>query len=136
MVRRGIVAHRLGQTPLFFQPIVAFLIEFARDVGTKNSRVTRRLASSQVTTLAPFSQNSNELVWRGSGHAQPGQSKPSGWLIDKSALAFAVARKAPQPPAGGLYGANIGVSAGSRSGISAGEERRREGAHVCSPRSG
>jgi hypothetical protein len=26
--------------------------------------------------LAPFSQNSKELAWRGSGQAQPGQSKP------------------------------------------------------------
>ncbi len=38
---------------------------------------------SQVIALAPFSQNSNEEVCLGSGHAQPGQSNPSGWLAFK-----------------------------------------------------
>jgi hypothetical protein len=61
--------------------------------------------------LAPFSQNSKELVCLGSGQAQPGQSKPWGWFIESSALepfsamlcsrsARAVAWSAPQPPAG------------------------------------
>src|SRR5215471_17042721 len=54
--------------------------------AAKKSRVTLCLVSSQVTALAPFSQNSNELVCRESGHAQPGQSKPPGWFIDSSAL--------------------------------------------------
>jgi len=31
-----------------------------------------------ATALAPFSQNSKELVCFGSGQAQPGQSTPSG----------------------------------------------------------
>ena len=35
--------------------------------------------------MAPFSQNSKELVCLGSGQAHPGQSKPSGWFIDSSA---------------------------------------------------
>jgi hypothetical protein len=38
-------------------------------------------AASQVTALAPFSQNSNVLRLWGSGHAQLGQSKPSLWFI-------------------------------------------------------
>jgi hypothetical protein len=67
--------------------------------------------SGRTSNEAPFSQNSNELVCRESGHAQPGQSKPSGWFIASSALvplistlcsrsALAVACRAPQPPAG------------------------------------
>jgi hypothetical protein len=35
---------------------------------------------SQVIAFAPFSQNSKDEVCLGSGQAQPGQSKPSGWL--------------------------------------------------------
>src|SRR5437762_12768794 len=92
--------------------------------AANTSGVARLDVASQVTALAPFSQNSNELVCRGSGQAQPGQSKPSGWFTDSSALepltstlcsrsALAVARHAPQPPAGGLYGANTGSPAGS-----------------------
>src|SRR5215831_15105306 len=107
--------------------------------AAKNSRVTRCLVSSQVTALAPFSQNSKELVCRGSGHAQPGQSKPSGWFIDNKALeplsstlcsrsALAVACRAPQPPAGAAYGANTGFSADPSSGVSAGGE----GGKCCS----
>jgi hypothetical protein len=79
------------------------------------------LVVSQATALAPFSQNSNELVCFGSGQAQPGQSNPSGWFIDRSDLppltialssrsAFALACKAPQPPAGASFGWNIGLS--------------------------
>jgi hypothetical protein len=77
----------------------------------KNSGVVRLEVASQVIALAPFSQNSNEEVWRGSGQAQPGQSKPSGLLARCSAsterataiwsrIALATARSAPQPPAG------------------------------------
>ncbi|CAH0304205.1 hypothetical protein SRABI128_04279 [Microbacterium sp. Bi128] len=42
--------------------------------------------ASQVTALAPFSQNSNALRWWGSGHAQLGQSKPSFWFIAMTVL--------------------------------------------------
>src|SRR5882757_9541788 len=77
----------------------------------KNSGVTRLLVASQDTALAPFSQNSKEEVCLGSGQAQPGQSKPSGWFclssrpapateLREQASAAAVARSAPQPPAG------------------------------------
>ncbi len=38
----------------------------------------------QATAFAPFSQNSKELVCFRSGQAQPGQSKPSGWFMDRS----------------------------------------------------
>jgi len=44
----------------------------------KNSGVVRLLVASQDTAFAPFSQNSNDDVLRGSGHAHPGQSKPVG----------------------------------------------------------
>ena len=71
--------------------------------------------ASHATALAPFSQNSKELVCFGSGQAQPGQSNPSGWFIDSSDLppltialssrnAFATACNAPQPPAGASLG--------------------------------
>ena len=33
MVGRGIVAHRLGQPPLLFQPIIAFLFQLTDSVG-------------------------------------------------------------------------------------------------------
>ena len=49
--------------------------------AAKNSGVARLVVASQVTALAPFSQNSNEEVCLGSGQAQPGQSKPSGWFM-------------------------------------------------------
>jgi len=98
----------------------------------KNSRVTRRFVSLKETALAPFSQNSNELVCRGSGQAQPGQSNPSGWFIDSSTFepfnamlcsrsAWAVACNAPQPPAGDSYGSKTGPSVGSATVVSAGD---------------
>ena len=73
--------------------------------------VARFLVASQLTALAPFSQNSKAEVCFGSGQAQPGQSKPSGWLFRRSSFppetvsicsrsARATARSAPQPPAG------------------------------------
>jgi hypothetical protein len=77
----------------------------------KNSGVTRLLVASQVTALAPFSQNWKVDLCSLSGQAQPGQSKPVGWLVRISTMgasirsicvrtAWAVARSAPQPPAG------------------------------------
>jgi hypothetical protein len=80
-------------------------------LAAKNSGGTRFLVASQVTALAPFSQNWNAEVCSLSGHAQPGQSKPVGLLVLSSSAgatatsicsrtAFAVARNAPQPPAG------------------------------------
>jgi len=42
--------------------------------------------ASQVTALAPFSQNSNVLRRSGSGQAQLMQSKPSRWFIAVSAF--------------------------------------------------
>ena len=79
--------------------------------SAKSSGPARLTVASQVTALAPFSQNSNEEVCLGSGQAQPGQSKPLGWFIRKSARVFglvpiscrtarATAAKAPQPAAG------------------------------------
>jgi hypothetical protein len=74
--------------------------------------VTRFFVTSQVmTALAPFSQNWKVEVCSLSGHAQPGQSKPSGLFVRSnsagasatcicSATASAVARSAPHPPAG------------------------------------
>src|SRR6202043_767380 len=81
----------------------------------KNSGVTRFLVASHVTALAPFSQNWKVELCSLSGQAQPGQSKPSGLLVRNrvsgasttpicSFTAFAVARRAPQPPAGWSYG--------------------------------
>ena len=46
MVGRGIVTHRLGQTPLLFQPIVAFLFEFADGVGREE--LARHAALGQL----------------------------------------------------------------------------------------
>src|SRR5947209_5332527 len=135
MVGRGIVAHRLGQPPLLLQPIIALLLEFPDSVGRE--KLTRHPVLGQLpgNGFGAISQNSNELVCRGSGQAQPGQSKPSGWFIDKSALeplsstlcsrgARAVARNAPQPPAGGSYGANTGFPSSSRSTAVSGDEGR------------
>src|SRR3979411_833207 len=48
----------------------------------KKSAVTRREVASSLTCLAPFSQYSFMCRWPepGSGHAQPGQSKPLVWF--------------------------------------------------------
>src|SRR3982074_899676 len=51
-------------------------IEYRR----KKSAVTRAEVASSLTCLAPFSQYSCRCLWPGSGHAQPGQSKPLVWL--------------------------------------------------------
>ena len=78
------------------------------------SGVARRAVASAATALAPFSQNSNVERWSRSGQAQPGQSKPSGWLACSSVLApftatpcsfkcLATLFSAPQPPAGPSY---------------------------------
>jgi hypothetical protein len=50
----------------------------------KNSRVTRLEVASLATALTPFSQNSKVECGLRSGHAQPGQSKPRGWLARSS----------------------------------------------------
>jgi hypothetical protein len=79
--------------------------------AAKNSGGTRFFVASQVTALAPFSQNWKAVLCFLSGQAQPGQSNPVGWLVRSSvreassaciwvAIALAVARNAPQPPAG------------------------------------
>ncbi len=79
--------------------------------AAKNSAPMLREVVSQATAFAPFSQNSNDEVWRGSGQAQPGQSKPSGWLVFSSARVLVpgapcsrtmrpAAASASQPPAG------------------------------------
>jgi len=78
---------------------------------SKNSGVTRLVVASQVTALAPFSQNWKVERCSLSGQAQPGQSKPVGWFVRSrtmgaaivsiwSRTAWAVALSAPQPPAG------------------------------------
>ena len=77
------------------------------------SGVARSAVASAATAFTPFSQNSKLEVCCRSGQAQPGQSKPSGWLADSSVrepLAAmrccsnwrATLRSAPQPPAGPL----------------------------------
>ena len=82
--------------------------------AAKNSGVQRLAVASQATALAPFSQNSKDEVCFGSGQAQPGQSKPSGWFMRSSVAlpligmpcsvsAWPVACSAPQPPAGSRY---------------------------------
>ena len=48
--------------------------------AANTSGLARLAVASQATALAPFSQNSKDEVCLGSGQAQPGQSKPSGWL--------------------------------------------------------
>ncbi len=76
----------------------------------KNSRVTRLPVASAATALAPFSQNSKVDACSLSGHAQPGQSKPSGWFCAKKVRYFvpgtrsfsnetATCLSAPQPAA-------------------------------------
>src|ERR1700733_4294135 len=124
VICRAVVAHRLRQASLLFQPVIALPFQFADRVGRKELGVTFRFVSSKETAFAPFSQNSNELVCFGSGHAHPGQSKPSGWFIDSSVSepfsrtlcsrsAWATARSAPQPPAGLLYGSKTRPASGS-----------------------
>jgi hypothetical protein len=111
MAGRGIVAQGMGEAPGVFrswsdQPPQLFDAVAGKEIGS-----TRLAVASQVTALALLSQNSNEEVCAGSGHAHPGQSNPSGWFICNSARALALgpiclrtasatARKAPQPPAG------------------------------------
>ena len=46
----------------------------------KNFASTFAFIASFATALAPFSQNSKDDLCSGSGHAQPGQSKPSCWF--------------------------------------------------------
>ena len=55
----------------------------------KNAAVdARAVVASSATAFAPFSQNSSMLRGRaGSGHAQPGQSKPSSWFTSASVRA-------------------------------------------------
>src|SRR6202020_3499830 len=88
--------------------------------AAKNSGVQRLAVASQATAFAPFSQNSKELVCLGSGQAQPGQSKPSGWFMRSrvtepltatfcSSNALLVASSPPQPPAGLVYGRILGL---------------------------
>ncbi len=50
------------------------------ECSAKNSGVTRRIVASSATAFAPFSQNSAMCRLSSSGHAHPGQSKPSFWL--------------------------------------------------------
>jgi hypothetical protein len=71
VICRAVVAHRLRQASLLFQPVIALPFQFADRVGRKELGVTFRFVSSKETAFAPFSQNSNELVCFGSGHAHP-----------------------------------------------------------------
>jgi hypothetical protein len=107
----GVVAHRLGQTTLLLQPMIAILFEFTDSVGRKGLARDTALGQLPGDGLGTIFAKLEWLVCRGAGHAQPGQSKPSGWFIDNSALeplsstlcsrsALAVACTAPQPPAG------------------------------------
>ena len=123
MVGRTVVAHRLRQATLFLQPVVALLFQFADRVRRKKLPRYPSLGEFEGDGFAPFSQNSNELVCSGSGHAHPGLSKPSGWFIDSSVSepfsttlcsrsACATARSAPQPPAGLSYGSKTGPASG------------------------
>ena len=54
--------------------------------GAKNASSMRALVASSATAFAPLSQNSTRcrLPGGGSGHAHPGQSKPSGWLMTRN----------------------------------------------------
>jgi len=49
---------------------------------------SRAVVASSASAFAPFSQNSmrGRCAAAGSGHAQPGQSKPFGWFIASSAF--------------------------------------------------
>jgi hypothetical protein len=78
--------------------------------AANSSAVALTVVASSAIALAPFSQNSNRERCSGSGHAHPGQSKPSGWLTLRSALVpraspCSLRRKravdviAPSPPA-------------------------------------
>jgi hypothetical protein len=93
------------------QVVVAPGQQFGDGVRGEEFRRDALFRGSQVTALAPFSQNWDVDVGDLSGHAQPGQSKPSGLLVRRSstgasgmriwsATALAVAFSAPQPPAG------------------------------------
>src|SRR5690606_12794330 len=110
-VRFAVMAQRVGQPADVLQLDVRPAHSAATGFAAKNSGVVRLPAASQATALAPFSQNSNEDVCFGFGQAQPGQSKPCGWLTCFSARsssaiaicrrkAFATAPRAGQPPAG------------------------------------
>ena len=49
--------------------------------AAKKSAVTRFVVASLATAFTPFSQNSKVECGLRSGQAQPGQSKPVGWLV-------------------------------------------------------
>src|SRR5690554_6433734 len=79
----------------------------------KNLASTRRLVASQLTALAPFSQNLTAPDSGESPQAQPGQSKPPCRLVLSKALmllmgcslfshAWVTLSNAPQPAAGPL----------------------------------
>ena len=88
MVGAGRPPHRLGEPALLAEPVVAAAQEVAdRVVGEERTVDARATVASSATALAPFSQNSNREVVGGSGQAQPGQSKPSGWLSCSSVRA-------------------------------------------------
>jgi hypothetical protein len=114
VVGGGVIHHRVRHTPLYLQIKVVPVVEFGDRRAAKNSGGQRFEVASQATALAPFSQNSNDEVCLGSGHAQPGQSKPSGWFMRSSVAlpligipcsvrGLPVARSAPHPPAGLRY---------------------------------
>ncbi len=68
--------HGVRETALLAQPVPAAGREVGHRVGGEELGVTRRRVASSATAFAPFSQNSAACRWSGSGHAQPGQSKP------------------------------------------------------------
>jgi hypothetical protein len=80
VVGGGVIHHRVRHTPLYLQIKVVPVVEFGYRRAAKNSGGQRFEVASQATALAPFSQNSNDEVCLGSGHAHPGQSKSSGWF--------------------------------------------------------
>ena len=85
MVGLAIVAQRIGEPPGGLEIVIAPAHSSVALWRAKKSRSTRLAVASQVTALAPFSQNSKEEPRRGSDHAHPGRSKPSGWLTARSA---------------------------------------------------
>ncbi len=100
-IRYRIVFHWMRQPAFAFKLVGAALPQFADRVGRENSGVVRLLVASHDTAFAPFSQNSKEDVCLGSGQAQPGQSKPLGWLTLNKAITscFTAICQGPQPPA-------------------------------------
>jgi hypothetical protein len=138
MIGAGIVTHRLGQPPLLFQPVVTFLLQLSDSVGGEELTCYAALGQLPADDLGAILAELERARMPGIRPRAAGAVKvirlvhrqqcPGAFELD-ALLARRSCRCPQRTPAGGLYGANTGLSAGSRSGMSMGEEGRGVFAH-------